>query len=695
MAKLKVLLILLTVLELLASLSVDTKISTVTVYKSGAMIERTATTNCLKNRNEVRFSGLPSELKEPSLMINCSDNKNIEIIDFYMESVVKKAEKNKELNAKIDKLNEEQLNFQRKINLLKEKREFKENQQQSFLKGFENSEELLDFKKISVVKSEYFDFMRENNKQISELETSLVRLGTEIKELIAKKNETEKEKDTYLKDLVVIFESKKEMNADFSISYYMDNCSWNSQYNAYFFSDTNKAVIEYMATVTQKTAENWNDVKINISQDTPFIREVKTEKKITKDVYTSGTTGTIKGMVLDESGDPLPGANIIVTPLKGQFKTAAYGAETDEDGYFFILGIKEGTYNVTAQFIGYSPKEVKDVKVRAALATVQNFKMSAETIELEALSVEVKGGKGKELRFTDPKVRVEDVLKGTAGIKSDSSGELYFRGGRSGNGYVIDGVSVGDPTGSKSEPVEINFSNVDPSKPNYRSKNYEMKKAASDFISSEIKYDEHSSSYILPGSYSVLSAGEIKVNILKDNFLSRSSCLALPNLSNKLYSSEYFINETGMIFYPGQFNIFMDDSYIGQTEFGTIVPGDSVQVSFGEIRHIKMKRKVTEKRSSESNLLSKNMNTTELTIETDFTNIGDRDRTVFLQDPIPYTIGDSQEVEVNIMNEKDWNTETKGLISSKFILKKGESRKLKLVYRIKYPEDYKKIVFWD
>jgi len=47
-------------------------------------------------------------------------------------------------------------------------------------------------------------------------------------------------------------------------------------------------------------------------------------------------------------------------------------------------------------------------------------------------------------------------------LKPTQKGELHFRGGRAGEvNYVIDGVSVGDPTGAKSNPVEINFANVE------------------------------------------------------------------------------------------------------------------------------------------------------------------------------------------------------------------------------------------
>ncbi|MFA6653674.1 MAG: TonB-dependent receptor, partial [Candidatus Delongbacteria bacterium] len=182
----------------------------------------------------------------------------------------------------------------------------------------------------------------------------------------------------------------------------------------------------------------------------------------------SQTTGKIKGVVLDEQGDPLPGANIVVVGT-------TWGAEADEDGYYYIIGVRAGTYTLKAEFVGYAPKEAREVKVRVGLTTTQNFKMSSEVIELQEIVAEVVMEQKVEKDVTTSVrsvdmgnietlavTQVEDVLKGTAGIKTDAEGELHFRGGRAGEvNYVIDGISVGDPTGAKTSPVEINFANVE------------------------------------------------------------------------------------------------------------------------------------------------------------------------------------------------------------------------------------------
>ncbi|NOR45697.1 MAG: TonB-dependent receptor [Candidatus Delongbacteria bacterium] len=182
----------------------------------------------------------------------------------------------------------------------------------------------------------------------------------------------------------------------------------------------------------------------------------------------SGTTGKIKGIVTDENGEPLEGANIMVVG-----KT--WGAETDEDGYYYIIGVRAGTYQVKCQYIGYSPKMISKLKVRVGLTSSQNFKLISEAIEIDELEIEVFQDEKVEMDVTtsvrsvdmgtmetQAVTEVGDVLSSQAGIKKDADGELHFRGGRAGEvNYVIDGISVGDPTGAKDAPVAINFANVE------------------------------------------------------------------------------------------------------------------------------------------------------------------------------------------------------------------------------------------
>lgn len=60
----------------------------------------------------------------------------------------------------------------------------------------------------------------------------------------------------------------------------------------------------------------------------------------------------VQGKVFDETGETVPGANIIV-------KGTVYGTTTDMDGNFALEVEDEKNVTLVVSFVGYSPKEVR------------------------------------------------------------------------------------------------------------------------------------------------------------------------------------------------------------------------------------------------------------------------------------------------------------------------------------------------
>lgn len=78
--------------------------------------------------------------------------------------------------------------------------------------------------------------------------------------------------------------------------------------------------------------------------------------------------GKITGKVVDESGNPLIGANVFVI---GTY----VGNSTDLSGKYSI-DIEPGTYTVKVQFVGYDPKTVEKVIVKLNTTTELNFQLN-------------------------------------------------------------------------------------------------------------------------------------------------------------------------------------------------------------------------------------------------------------------------------------------------------------------------------
>ena len=91
--------------------------------------------------------------------------------------------------------------------------------------------------------------------------------------------------------------------------------------------------------------------------------------------------GKLAGTVTDENtGDPLAGANVLV-------EGSSLGAATDADGNFIILGVPVDVYTVRAEFIGYRPMRISNVRVSNNLTTDTDFALSSEAVELGVVNV--------------------------------------------------------------------------------------------------------------------------------------------------------------------------------------------------------------------------------------------------------------------------------------------------------------------
>lgn len=86
--------------------------------------------------------------------------------------------------------------------------------------------------------------------------------------------------------------------------------------------------------------------------------------------FSQEKTGVIKGKITDDSGS-LPSASVLALSTKN-------GTTADANGNYSI-SLPEGTYTLSASYIGYTKSDKADVKVTAGKETIVNFKLSSNT----------------------------------------------------------------------------------------------------------------------------------------------------------------------------------------------------------------------------------------------------------------------------------------------------------------------------
>lgn len=97
-------------------------------------------------------------------------------------------------------------------------------------------------------------------------------------------------------------------------------------------------------------------------------------------LFAQTANGKIAGVVTNNDGEPLSGANVIVVGT-------SYGAAADADGRYFINDVPAGKYTVQFQYIGYATTDVQNVDVFTGLTTDLDQALQEETIAGESVTV--------------------------------------------------------------------------------------------------------------------------------------------------------------------------------------------------------------------------------------------------------------------------------------------------------------------
>ncbi len=94
----------------------------------------------------------------------------------------------------------------------------------------------------------------------------------------------------------------------------------------------------------------------------------------------AGTTGKIVGTVIDENGEPLPGASVVLEGTR-------LGASTDAEGFYIILSADPAMYKMTASMVGYHSVTQEQIQVRSDFTVTLDFRLREQELELEEMVV--------------------------------------------------------------------------------------------------------------------------------------------------------------------------------------------------------------------------------------------------------------------------------------------------------------------
>ena len=353
------------------SISPQANIEKVTVYLNGAQITRSAIVQFEAGKTELVFKNLSPNLDKETIQF--STDKGLTI---YSVSL-------RERDEPTD-LNETQKAILKRIDVLKNAYA-----SDSLDLAIAASEEDAlysnkEFRKYSELK--YLDFKQNMDyygQKTAELKRIQARLMRKMKghrdSIFHIKKEAEKA--GYLKeisgDVVVLVETSKSEKATVFLRYYVDNAGWVPSYDFRVKNVLSPMNLKWKASIFQATGENWNKVKLSLSNANPTLGgtvPVIKQWTINQGPAQSAVDDSeknvflrmIRGKVLDEnSGEPIPFATIKAD--------ANHSANTDINGNFSI-SVPNTTTQLTFRSLGYNTSEETALKDKMVIYLTESTK---------------------------------------------------------------------------------------------------------------------------------------------------------------------------------------------------------------------------------------------------------------------------------------------------------------------------------
>jgi len=115
--------------------------------------------------------------------------------------------------------------------------------------------------------------------------------------------------------------------------------------------------------------------------------------------------GRIIGRVLDADGAPVAGAHVELAD-----STASISATSGLDGRFVLPGVAPGLVTIRARMVGYQPKTVSGIQVRAGGAVEQNVTLTAAAVQLAEIEVTAEAERGSVNRALEEQRNANNIV---------------------------------------------------------------------------------------------------------------------------------------------------------------------------------------------------------------------------------------------------------------------------------------------
>lgn len=336
---------------------ISSQIQEVTLFLSGAQVFEKASGQISAGESVIVLKGLSPYLDEKSIQVKAQGNFTIQAVNKRLDYLSEKevGEKVKALEDQIETIQKSQTLSQNRLQILT------------------NKASLLSANK-DLGSAQAGPTMAELRAALDFFDAELTKITTEELQVKSKISEADKELERLRNQISAMRESQNKSTAEirirvkapaagqgaFQVNYLVANAGWYPKYDVRVKTISQPLQINYKAEVYQNTGVDWKNVKLRFSNANPnqsgqaplldkwelnYARYTTVNKLAVPQL-----PGQISGVVMDESGSPIPGATVLV-------KGTTIGTATDLDGRY-TLTLPASAQSLVFSFVGYLAAEI-------------------------------------------------------------------------------------------------------------------------------------------------------------------------------------------------------------------------------------------------------------------------------------------------------------------------------------------------
>lgn len=367
-------------------ITAESTIQNVTVFTSGARIERTSSVSLGAGRTEIVFQGLSNQLDQQSVQLKANENITLLSVNATKDFVSQR------------KVEDDEKKFIENTSSLRDKLDF----DRKLLEVFKNEENMIIKNEAiggqagvkTVELKEALDLHRQRLTEVYQKQLEIQkRIAQQEKELAvfnAQLAEISKKRDSINYIVTALIESKSPSNVKFQLLYNIKDAGWYPTYDVRVQQVSQPLNVLMNANIFQRSGETWKNVTLQLSTGNPNENATPSPLEPWRLGYYNPSSslrnqvmqGVASGRVTNQNGEPISGASVIINGSNT-------GVITDVNGFFKFNSFPANS-EIMVSSVGYESKSVALISGYTNI-TLEQSKNELEEVIVTGLSGRVAG----------------------------------------------------------------------------------------------------------------------------------------------------------------------------------------------------------------------------------------------------------------------------------------------------------------